>query len=668
MGLIELKGIGRSYWVGGSELKVLKEVTLTIEEGEFVAIVGPSGSGKSTLMQILGLLDRPTYGTYSLLGHDVSKLTDDEGAALRSKTIGFIFQMFNLLARTSTLDNVMLPMIYSGVANREARAQELLKDVGLGDRMDHKPNQLSGGQQQRVAIARALVNRPRILFADEPTGNLASDQAEDILRQLQLLNRSGITVIMVTHDPDIAAHAKRIIRIKDGNIVADEQNTQKEGTQSARGAMTAVMEKPAAASTLGTQSSVLEHPRLSFAELREYGGSALRAIAANKVRSALSMLGILIGVGAVIAMLAIGKGAQKAIESRLASLGSNLVMLMPGSPSTRGVAGAAGSISRLTLEDAQAIARRNQNIVHVDGNVQGSVQVVYSDKNTNTQVTGALPVYEQMRNATPYYGRFYTESENQLQARVALIGQTVVNNLFGKENPVGKTIKINHISFNVIGVLPIKGATGFRDQDDMILVPLNTAMNRVLGKKYFNNIFVECATPESIAGIMQDMAALMRKRHRLPAYKDNDFDLRNMADIQAALQGTTQTFTLLLGIVAAISLLVGGIGIMNIMLVSVSERTREIGLRKAVGADRRAILSQFLMESAVLSTLGGLIGIGLGMTVSIVMSKFAGWAAEVTVQSVVLAFFFSAGTGIIFGFWPARKASLLSPIEALRYE
>jgi macrolide transport system ATP-binding/permease protein len=661
MPLIELKGIGRSYWVGGSELKVLKDVTLTIDAGEFVAIVGPSGSGKSTLMQILGLLDRPTYGTYHLIGHDVSQLTDDEGAALRSKTIGFIFQMFNLLARTSTLDNVMLPMIYSGAPNRVARAQELLKDVGLQDRADHKPNQLSGGQQQRVAIARALVNKPRILFADEPTGNLASDQAEDILRQLQVLNQSGITVIMVTHDPDIAAHARRIIHIKDGRIVADETNDSK--------ALPHPNPLPAGEGAARPgEATALEHPAFSFAEFREYAGSAIRAITANKVRSCLSMLGILIGVGAVIAMLAIGKGAQKAIESRLASLGSNLVMLMPGSPSMRGVAGAAGSVSRLTMEDIKAIIRCNPGIVRVDGNVQGGVQVVYHDKNANTQVTGALPIYEDMRNAHPYYGRFYTESENILQARVCLLGQTVINNVFGKENPVDKEIKINHISFRVIGVLPIKGATGFRDQDDMILMPVNTAMNRVLGKKYFNNIFVECATPDSIAGVMEDIAALMRKRHRLPPYKDNDFELRNMADIQAALQGTTQTFTLLLGIVAAISLLVGGIGIMNIMLVSVSERTREIGLRKAVGAARRAILAQFLLESVVLSTMGGLIGIALGMTVSIVMSKFAGWGAEVTLQSVLLAFFFSAGTGIVFGFWPARKASLLSPIEALRYE
>src|SRR5882672_8998573 len=253
MGLIELKGIGRSYWVGGSELKVLKDVTLTIEEGEFLAIVGPSGSGKSTLMQILGLLDRPTYGSYHLIGHDVSQLSDDEGAAIRSKTIGFIFQMFNLLARTSTLDNVMLPMIYSGALNREERARELLSDVGLKDRMDHKPNQLSGGQQQRVAIARALVNRPRILFADEPTGNLASDQAEDILRQLELLNRSGITVIMVTHDPEIAAHARRIIHIKDGQIFADERREQKTEDRRPTGGVAVLRPPSSAAQTTSLQ-------------------------------------------------------------------------------------------------------------------------------------------------------------------------------------------------------------------------------------------------------------------------------------------------------------------------------------------------------------------------------------------------------------------------------
>ncbi len=650
--LITLGGVTRSYRLGGGTLQVLKGIDLTIEEGEFVAIMGPSGSGKSTLMQILGLLDRPTSGRYHLLGRDVSRLSDDQGAILRSRTIGFIFQMFNLLSRTSALDNVALPMIYSGTANRRERALEVLTQVGLADRIHHRPNELSGGQQQRVAVARSLVNHPRIIFADEPTGNLASDQAEDILNQLKLLNRGGITVIMVTHEPEIAAHARRIIRIRDGRIVADERGQP----------------EPAVAAAHPELQVDLRHPKASLAELREFSLSALRALAANKARSALSMLGILIGVAAVIAMLAIGKGAQKSIEARLSSLGSNLLMLFPGAPSTRGIRGAIGDTSRLTLLDAKAIRSLNPQIADLYPEAEGNVQIVNGDKNAITEMQGVTSSYESIRNAKPAYGRFFTDREDLALARVVLLGTTVVRELFGAENPVDKTVKINHMNFKVIGILPAKGASGFNDQDDMIVVPIRTAMRRVLGTQYLHEMAIECASAEAIPYVIGDIRGFLRHRHRLPDFKEDDFTLRNNAEMQATLSETTRTMSMLLGVVAAISLIVGGVGIMNIMLVSVNERTREIGLRKAVGAARRAILAQFMIEAAVLSTAGGIAGIILGVTVSVGLSTFAGWAAVVTPQSVLLAFLFSAGVGVIFGFWPARKASLLSPIEALRYE
>ncbi len=654
MALIDLEGVTRSYRVGRGELKALKGITLTIEAGEFVAIMGPSGSGKSTLLQILGLLDRPTTGSYRLLGRDVSRLRDDEGAILRSKTIGFVFQLFNLLSRTSALDNVALPLIYAGAPDRARRSREALAQMGLEEWREHRPNELSGGQQQRVAIARSLVNRPRIIFADEPTGNVASDQAEEILSRLKLLNDTGITLILVTHDQDVAAHARRIIKLKDGLVVSDERRSVAKVGPSAPG--------PGAEEKLD-----LTRPRLSLAEFAEYGASAMRAMATNKLRSALSMLGIMIGVGAVIAMLAVGRGAQRAVEARIKSLGSNLVMLIPGSTSIGGVHGGAGSRSRLRAVDVKAISDIH-HVLRAEGNVRGSGQVVYEDNNWSTSVYGASPLYAEMHAAQPYYGRFFTEDEDLRMARVALIGDTVVGNLFPDENPVGKIMKINQIDFKVIGLLPVKGSQGFNDQDDVVVIPLHTAMKRVLGRVYMDSIYVEADSGDSVPAVISDIERLMRRRHHLPDFKDDDFNLRNMSEIQAALSGTTETFTLLLGIVAAISLLVGGIGIMNIMLVSVTERTREIGLRKAVGAARRAILTQFLMEAAALSTAGGIIGILLGIAVSVGLSSLAGWAVVVTPSSVALAFAFSACVGVVFGFWPARRASLLSPIEALRYE
>ncbi len=667
MPIIKLENIRHSYKVGSGSLLVLKGIDLSIEQGEFVAIMGPSGSGKSTLLQILGLLERPSQGKYFLLGKDVSDLSDDEGASLRSKTIGFVFQMFNLLSRTSAVDNVLLPAIYSGNAVPISKAKELLADVGLQDREEHKPNQLSGGQQQRVAIARSLINSPKIIFADEPTGNLASDQAEEILRKLSELNARGITVIMVTHEPDIAAYAKRIIKIKDGAIQSDEKNLNPKGF---------VSEKSAVPPSLNGNDYSHLPPKLSLLEIKENSLSALRAISANKTRSFLSVLGILIGVCSVIAMLAIGRGAQKSIEARISGLGSNLIMIWPFSSSA--FHGGTGSVSRLSIPDVEEISHLSSHIIAVNGEVSGSAQVVYKDKNTNTEVDGDMTSFAPMHSDEPYYGRFFTQEENDEVARVAVLGQTVVNNLFGNADPVGKRIKINRVSFEVIGILPPKGSSAWHDQDDVIVIPLKTAMMRLglngwggsigHGGRYLNRMEVECDTPQSIDGVMSKIKTFLRTRHHLPAYKDDDFTVRNMQDIQSALTGTTKTFGILLGIVAAISILVGGIGIMNIMLVSVTERTREIGLRKAVGAPRRAILTQFLIESAFLSLLGGTIGVLLGIGISFMMTHYAGWSAIVTPQSILLAFGCSAMIGIVFGFWPARKASLLSPIEALRYE
>ncbi|MFA7674472.1 MAG: ABC transporter permease [Endomicrobiia bacterium] len=643
--LISIKNITKVYEVSDTKLEILKGINLTIEEGEFVAIMGPSGSGKSTLMHILGLLDRPTDGVYEIYGQNVLKFDDNQTAFLRSKIIGFVFQQYNLLNKMTACDNVALPLIYSGGKNRIERAKKLLEDVGLEDRTDHKPNQLSGGQQQRVAIARSLVNDPKIIFADEPTGNLASVQSNEIMQILTDLNKKGISVILVTHEPDIAQWANRVITIKDGQVISD---TKKEETQE-------FVSKPLKIKK--------DEAHLSLAEFSENFFSAIRAILSNKTRSILTMLGIIIGVASIISMLALGNGAQKSLEKQITSMGTNLLYLMPGRISLAGVAGSV--VRRITLDDVEALATNTKLIKNIDPNVSGSAQVVYGNKNTNTTITGVTIAYQYMQSSVPQYGRFFTKSENDSSAKVCVIGTTVVKNIFGNENPIGKYIKIDRKQFRIVGILPVKGAQGPRDGDDKIIVPLNTAMKRLLGTKYVSSVSVEVQDgkiDETEAYLLSTMLA----RNKLGSDQADSFRIRNMSDMIQMLSSTTKTMSMLLGAVAGISLIVGGIGIMNIMLVSVTERTREIGLRKAIGATKVAVLLQFLIESSVLSLLGGILGVSLGVLISLAVSKFAGWAAFVSTFSVILSVSFSAGVGIIFGLWPAKKASELSPIEALR--
>lgn len=662
--VIRIANVTKYFQAGDDLFKALDNVSVDIAAGDFVAIVGPSGSGKSTLMNIIGLLDLPSEGRVEINGVSAQTLDDEALSRLRSESIGFVFQQFNLLPRTSASENIGLPMVYSNFGYDQTRILKLLQAVALEDRADHTPAKLSGGQQQRVAIARALINNPLIVLADEPTGNLDSQSEKDILDILVNLNRTGVTVIVVTHEQEVTQVAKRVIRMRDGRIISDERQQQRflQGMKSGDVADIAHLQ------TIESSDQAAETRRArAFRKLNSYIREAFRAITSNKVRSLLSVLGITIGVAAVIAMLGLGEGARRTMQKELAGLGSNLLVVWPGNmyPGSAGQ----GPPVRLFMDDVGAIKSDIAHIENIAPRVSGKSALQFSERSWSSNVIGTTPGYATLRAAQPDVGRFFTDEENISRSRVAVIGRTVARNLFGDQDPIGSEIKLNRVYFQVVGILPSKGSNGWQDQDDVVLIPIQTAMKRVFGNDFVNMIDVQVSKTEMMPTVEREIKDLIIRRKKIsPENRDEAITVRNMSDLQAAISSTNTIMSMLLSIIASISLLVGGIGVMNIMLVSVTERTREIGLRKALGATGSDIKRQFLIEAASLAIIGGAMGVTLGWVVAKVAAAFTSWPFEVSVPVVLVVTGITTMIGVVFGFWPASKASKLLPIAALKYE
>lgn len=641
--MIKLENISKTFKFGENEIYALKNINLTIQKGEFVAIIGQSGSGKSTLMNILGALDTPSSGSYFIDGREISRFDLDELAMLRSKKFGFVFQRYNLISTLNSMQNVALSAVYAGVEKsvREAKANEILSDLGLGDKTQNLPNKLSGGQQQRVSIARALINGGEIILADEPTGALDSKSGIKVMEIIKNLHEKGHTIILVTHDSNIAEWANRIIEIKDGEILTDTKKSELK---------------------FELKEQNLPQKRefsANFDRFKESFKMSISSIFAHKLRSILTMLGIIIGVMSVICVIALGKGSQEQIMSSIKRIGTNTIEIFPGSGfgDMR-----SGRIKTLTRDDASYLAKQNF-LDYSTPNTNTSGVITYANKNINGSLRGGGKDSLAVNGITLQSGRTFSADDIENSRAVVIIDQNAKNELFADENPIGKTIFFNRRPLSIIGVAAPNDAFG-SSENVRIYAPYTSVINNITGDRYIHSITVKVKDDIDSQAAEERVKKLLSQKHG-----KSDFFTFNSDTIKQTVESTTQTMQLLIASIAAISLIVGGIGVMNIMLVSVTERTKEIGIRMAIGARKSDIMQQFLIEAVLLCVLSGIIGVILAFFAGEIFNSLnLDFVMRFSVAPVVLSIVASSAIGIIFGYIPALQASKLNPIDALLQE
>ncbi|WP_407188251.1 MacB family efflux pump subunit [Bradyrhizobium centrosematis] len=646
--IIALENVRREFAAGDARVVALDDLSLNIQPGEMVAIIGSSGSGKSTLLNILGCLDRPTSGRYRVAGKNVSELDADELAALRREHFGFIFQRYHLLGDLSAAENVEIPAIYAGMKARErrTRAGQLLARLGVDDRRGHRPNQLSGGQQQRVSIARALINGAEVILADEPTGALDRRSGEEVLKILKELHGEGRTIIIVTHDADVAARAERTIELRDGRIVSDRRPE------------TAGASGPVAAASRASRDSGAGWPG-ALRRLREASRMALVAMAAHRLRAFLTMLGIIIGIAAVSSVVALGNASQRKVLSDISSLGTNTIEVFPGKDFGDA---RAGKIKTLVLGDARALGQQSF-IAGVTPTVSTSTTVRYRGNESNVLVNGVGEAYFQVKGAKLAKGRLFESDAVRNIERQAVIDDNTRKTFFADDqnSGIGRVIWLGKVPCRIVGVIAQQQGGFGSNQNLSVYLPYTTVQAQFTGDRSLRSILLRISDEISTTLAQDAVTTLLTQRHNA-----RDFVILNTDDIRRTITSTTQTLAFLVAAIAVISLIVGGIGVMNIMLVSVSERIGEIGVRMAVGARRSDILQQFLVEATLISSIGGIAGILaailLGTAVNIAMP---GFQVSYSLFSIGAAFLTSTGIGVAFGFFPARRAAFLDPVVAL---